>query len=48
MKKLLTVMAIGLFSITAFADPCIDANVSAGGLYQNQADEDFYYSKDGC
>ena len=48
MKKLLAAITLGLFCVTAFADPCVDANVSAGGLYSNQADEDLYYSSDDC
>ena len=48
MKTLLTAIALALFSVTAFADPCIDANLSATGLYDNQADENFYNSTDDC
>jgi hypothetical protein len=48
MKKLIALIALSLFSITAFADPCSDADVSSTGLYTNQVDEDFYYSTDGC
>ena len=48
MRKMIAVVALGLFSLTAYADPCMDANVSASGLYENQADEDFFYSNEDC
>lgn len=48
MKKILAAITLGVFCSAAFADPCMDANVSAAGLYDNQADEDFYYSNEDC
>ena len=48
MKTILAAIALSLFAVAASADPCMDANVSAGGLYTNQADEDFFYSNSDC
>ena len=48
MKTLFAAIALALFSVSAFADPCVDASVSASGLYDNQADENFYNSTDDC
>ena len=48
MNKIIIAITLSLYCLTAFADPCMDANVSAAGLYDNQADEDFYYSDENC
>ena len=48
MKKILAAITLSLFAVAALADPCMDANVSASGLYENQADEDFFYSNEDC
>jgi hypothetical protein len=48
MKTLLAAIALTLFSVTAFADPRMDANESATGVYDNQADENFDNSTDDC
>ena len=48
MKKTFAAITLALFAVAASADPCMDANVSASGLYENQADEDLYNSTEDC
>ena len=48
MKQIFAAITFALFAVAASADPCMDANVSAAGLYDNQADEDYYYSNEDC
>ena len=39
MRKIFAATVLSLFCVTAFADPCMDANVSALGYYESPADE---------
>ena len=47
MKKIFAIIAIGLLSTGAFADPCLDANVSPEGYTQQELDL-VHVDEEGC
>lgn len=47
MKTIFVAITLGLFAVTAFADPCMDANVSPLGYYEAPADQ-IHLDEHGC
>jgi hypothetical protein len=47
MKKIFAIIALSLLSIGAFADPCMEANVSPGGYTQQEIDK-MHLDEEGC
>ena len=48
MTKTIAALALGLFSITAFADPCMDANVSPLGHSLDKSADQIHLEDQGC
>ena len=48
MKKILTAVAFGLFSVATLADPCMDANVSPLGYSVDMSADEMYLEQHGC
>lgn len=48
MKKMIAAIALGLFSVAAFADPCMDANVSPLGHSTELTPDEIYLEQHGC
>ena len=48
MKTILAAIALGLFSVTTFADPCMDANVSPLGHSLEQSADEIHLDEQGC
>jgi hypothetical protein len=48
MKTILAAIAISLFSVVAFADPCMDANVSSLGYSLDNSDDEIHLEEHGC
>ena len=48
MKKILAAIALGLFSVTALADPCMDAHVSPLGYSVDMSADEVYLEQHGC
>jgi hypothetical protein len=47
MKKIFAIIALSLLSTGAFADPCLDANVSPEGYTQQELDL-VHVDEEGC
>ena len=48
MKKIFAAIALGLFSVAAFADPCMDANVSPLGYSLDKSADEIHLEEQGC
>lgn len=48
MRKIFAAIAFALFSVAAFADPCIDANVSPLGYYDSRTADEIHLDEHGC
>ena len=47
MKKIFAIIALGLLTTGAFADPCLDADVSPEGYTQQELDL-MHVEEEGC
>ena len=48
MKKILAAIALGLFSVAALADPCMDANVTPLGYSVDMSADEIHLDEHGC
>jgi hypothetical protein len=48
MKTIFAVIALSLFSVATFADPCMDANVSPLGFYDTTSSDELHLEEHGC
>ena len=48
MKTILAAIALGLFSVVAFADPCMDSNVSPLGYSLEKSADEVHLDEHGC
>jgi hypothetical protein len=48
MTKMIAALALGLFSITALAEPCMDANVSPLGHSLDKSADQIHLEDQGC
>lgn len=48
MKNLFAAIVLGLFSVTAIADPCMDANVTPLGHAADMTPGEVYLDQDDC
>jgi hypothetical protein len=48
MKTILAAIALSLFSVVAFADPCMDADVSPLGYYDTPTSDEIHLEEHGC
>ena len=48
MKKMIAAIALGLFSVAALADPCMDANVSPLGYSFDKSADELHLDEQGC
>jgi len=48
MKKIFAAIALGLFSVTVLADPCMDANISPLGHSLEKTADVVHLEEHGC
>lgn len=48
MKKIFAAITLSLFSLVAFADPCMDADVSPLGYSTDLTPDEIYLEQHGC
>ena len=48
MKTIFAAIVLALFSVAAFADPCMDANVSPLGFYDAPTSDEIHLEEHGC
>ena len=48
MKKIFAAIALSLFAAAAFADPCMDADVSPLGYYDTPTSDEMHLEEHGC
>ena len=48
MKKMIVAIVLGLSSVAAFADPCMDADVTPLGYATDMSADEIYLERHGC
>ena len=48
MKTIIAAITLGLFSVVALAEPCMDANVSPLGYSTDLTPDEIYLNQHGC
>jgi len=48
MKKMTAAIVLGLFSVAAFAEPCMDANLTPLGYTADMSADEIHLDQHGC